>query len=168
MAFCKWLTHRLGYDKRDLEVRLPTEWEWERAARGAGGSEFPWGAEYVHGYANVNETYGENPGPHFLGRTSAVGIYYPHEESTAETQESGAIFDLAGNVWEWCLDESKESSRTSSGGTKARVVRGGSWLDLRHYARAVSRYYFDPDYRINDVGFRVVCSSPMKRRSPRR
>jgi len=69
MAFCAWLE-----DKLKREVRLPTEWQWERAARGREGRVYPWCDEYRAGYANIDET-DQGAGPHYLRRTSAVGLY---------------------------------------------------------------------------------------------
>jgi formylglycine-generating enzyme required for sulfatase activity len=153
MAFCAWLS-----DKFRFEVRLPTEWEWERAARGANGREYPWGNGYVAGNANINETY-QNAGPHNLGRTSAVGIYplgAAREESHAE-----GILDLAGNVWEWCLNEYGKPDRIQKGGGEDRVLRGGAWYSFLDFARAVLRNNHHPYLRNNSIGFRVVCSSPI-------
>ena len=86
MAFCSWLAAKLN-----LPIQLPTEWQWERAARGVDGRAYPWGSDYQPGFANINETYGD-AGPHYLARTSAVGIY-PHGASPE------GVLDLAGNVW---------------------------------------------------------------------
>ncbi len=69
VAFCRWLTHKLGY-----EVRLPTEVEWERAARGMEGRTYPWGPKYQSGYANIDDRY-DNAGSYYLEQTSPVGIY---------------------------------------------------------------------------------------------
>jgi formylglycine-generating enzyme required for sulfatase activity len=151
MAFCAWLGYRLK-----LDVRLPTEWQWERAARGRYGREFPWGKEYVAGYANINETY-QKAGPHSLARTSPVGIY-PQGGSLDEK-----VLDLAGNVWEWCLNEYKNPERIQAGGTGSRVLRGGSWRYDPDFARAQARNDDGPGSRSFSFGFRVVAVlSPMK------
>ena len=144
MAFCKWLESRTG----DKQVRLPTEEEWERAARGTEGRAYPWGEEYIDGYANIGED------PHRLGRTSAVGIY-----PDGRSRENG-ILDLSGNVWEWCLNEYEKPDRVQPGGETSRVLRGGSWFSIRDYARAGYRDLSHPGVRYSYFGFRVVCSSP--------
>ncbi|MFN0104709.1 MAG: SUMF1/EgtB/PvdO family nonheme iron enzyme [Bryobacteraceae bacterium] len=149
MAFCRWLGTKLGY-----EVRLPTEWQWERAARGMNGRAYPWGEDYVTGRANIDETWGE-VGPHHLGRTSAVGIY--PLGASAE-----GVMDLSGDVWEWCLNEYGNPERTGAGGREWRVLRGGSWVYYQEGARAGYRSALRPVSRNNGIGFRVVCSSPIR------
>jgi hypothetical protein len=148
MAFCAWLSDRLG-----LPIRLPTEWEWERAARGPDGREYPWGDGYRAGFANIDETVGE-AGPTYLHQTTAVGLY-PLGASPE------GVMDLAGNVWEWCLNEYGKPGRRQPGGTGSRVVRGGSWINSRHYARASYRYDNDPHTRDVNLGFRVLCGPPI-------
>ena len=149
MAFCAWLGVKLC-----RKVRLPTEWEWERAARGTEGRIYPWGNEYLEGFANIDETWGK-AGPQNLGRTSAVGIY--PKGASAE-----GVLDLAGNVGEWCLNEYEPPHKIRSGGTKSRVLRGGSWDLNQEFARAACRSYYRPVVRYNYLGFRVVCSSPIR------
>ena len=149
VAFCHWLSQLLG-----AEVRLPTEQEWEKAARGTQGFEYPWGDGYKPGYANINETWG-NAGPHDLRQTSAVGIY-PQGQSPV-----GAL-DMAGNVWEWCLNEYASSQHTGTEGDADRVVRGGSWNHDQANACCAVRLRIQPDLILNDLGFRVVlCSAPV-------
>jgi hypothetical protein len=149
MAFCDWLSHRLG-----LAIRLPTEWEWERAARGTAGRVYPWGNEYIAGRANIDETWGE-AAPHNLDQTSAVGIY-PQGASPE------GLLDLSGNVWEWCLNEYNNPESTDRGGSESRVLRGGSWNDDRVNARADYRDGNHPAYRDGNNGFRVLCASPIR------
>ncbi len=151
MAFCAWLSDRLGYT-----VSLPTEWQWQQAASsGNPGQDYPWGSEYERGLANIDETV-RGAGSHYLRRTTAVGIY-------PQGNSGQGVSDLAGNVWEWCLNEYGDPANTQTSGTESRVLRGGSWLYDQDYARASVRYYNVPDSRYYNLGFRLSCSSPIKK-----
>lgn len=142
VAFCRWLSIRLGY-----EVRLPTEGEWQQAATGGNpDNEYPWVGKWRSEYANTWESG--------LSRTTAVGMY------PAGASPVGAL-DMAGNVWEWCLNEHDNPSRTNLAGDAPRVVRGGSWSRDRDYARAAFRRRHNPGNRSSARGFRVVCTSPI-------
>ena len=151
-ACCRWLSDRLGY-----EVRLPTELEWEKAARGEDGRDYPWGDEYRAGYANVDEK-ATKAGPTYLQQTTAVGLY-PHAASPYGAE------DMAGNVWEWCLNRYDNPEQTESGGNEPRALRGGSWGFDPDFARASFRLRNGPGARGSRLGFRVVCSSPIPHRS---
>ena len=155
MAYARWLDARLrerGLVPEGRAVRLPTEEEWEKAARGNDGREFPWG-EFASGRANIDETW-DNAGPHDLGQTSAVGLY------PAGASPCGAL-DMAGNVWEWCLNEYEKPDRRGPGRDVRRVVRGGSWSGHRDHARCAYRDGDSPGARINDLGLRLVCVAPI-------
>ncbi len=153
MAFCRWLSWRLGglYDLKkvaDWEVRLPTEFEWEKAARGTDGRLYPYKGEYDPKKGNTEQ---------IIGQTSAVGIF-PNGASPYGVEE------MSGNVWEWCLsnyskpkfDAAKENLRTDDN----RVLRGGSWGYDRGFARAVYRNNNHPANHNNHIGFRVLCCRP--------
>ena len=157
--FCQWLTQREG-----RKYRLPTEAEWEYAARGLEGRVYPWGDELNEGYyanfADSNTTFpwrdtGINDG---FVETAPVGSY-PRGASPF------GIEDLSGNVFEWCLDcfepyRGKDivNRRGTTHGTQ-RIYRGGSWRSKATSLRASARHFNMPNYASSDVGFRLVCEA---------
>ncbi|MBA1446739.1 MAG: SUMF1/EgtB/PvdO family nonheme iron enzyme [Gammaproteobacteria bacterium] len=150
VAYSRWLSAM-----RNLPIRLATEAEWEKAARGNKGQGYPWGEEYINGYANVNESsVGGKP----LEQTTTVGLY-PQGASPY-----GAM-DMAGNVWEWCLnkfDHPDQVGADASGNT--RVLRGGSWIVDPLAARADYRYSNRPANRFYRWGFRLLLPAPISGR----
>jgi formylglycine-generating enzyme required for sulfatase activity len=142
-AFCRWLSERLGYN-----VRLPSETEWEKAARGTDGRTYPWGEEIDPEKANYGDTG--------IGTTSAVGCF------PAGTSPYG-ILDLSGNVWEWTrtgFQESYEDYQPNLPVKDSAVVRGGAFDDSVGVVRCTVRDWGYPYDRYDVFGFRVVCGSP--------
>ena len=151
VAFCRWLSAALNQD-----IRLPTEQQWERAASGTEGAEYPWGKGYAAGNANCDEvTFDKLPGGVKVGRTTAVGIF---PLTSAE-----GVFDLAGNVWEWCLNEHEKPDKVATAGDASRVLRGGSWYNNAQLLRAAHRFDGPPDVRYYSIGFRVCRVAPIEK-----
>jgi formylglycine-generating enzyme required for sulfatase activity len=161
-AFCKWwmVWHKAELSP-DIEIRLPTEAEWEKAARGEYGNEYPWGNEWDANKCNTGEG-----GP---GTTTPAGAY-----SAAGGDSPYGAADMAGNVWEWCADwfDEKEYQRRAGKEVKdptgpakgqTHLLRGGAWNFNRGFARCAARYGGNPDNRNVTLGFRVVAASPVSR-----
>ena len=149
-AYANWASTVLRQVGRDEDVCLPTEAQWERAARGTEGRRFPWGNTDANpsllNYADSR-----------ISHSTPVGVY-PHG-STPD-----GITDLAGNVWEWCADWSGDDyyakaksvdPRGPDSGT-TRILRGGCWANIDQHCRSANHYRSGPGNRIDFIGFRVV------------
>ncbi len=158
-AYCRWLTACLreaGKLGTDLEVRLPSEAEWEKAARGTDGRIYPWGNTFDPARCNAHETA--------IGRTTAVGMFLLPEGSPWEKQDNGPPLDMSGNVWEWCATMWADryvhvQADNDREGDRRRVLRGGSWGSSLGDARTACRYQYHPNSRSLFVGFRCVVGS---------
>ncbi|WP_162459062.1 formylglycine-generating enzyme family protein [Desulfosarcina ovata] len=146
MAYCAWLTAKLFVKGT---IALPTEAQWERAARGADGRVYLWGDEKIDPVkANYLATG--------ISSTSPVGCF-------PKGASANGLFDLSGNVWEWCQDWYGKYPRktgpdpTGPSDGSYRVLRGGAWYNPAEFCRAAFRYWLDPGYRFQFFGFRLVC-----------
>jgi formylglycine-generating enzyme required for sulfatase activity/calcineurin-like phosphoesterase family protein len=143
-AYAEWLSKEEGG-----KYVLPSEAQWEKAARGIGGFSYPWGKNWKKDHCNSYECG--------LNRTSPVGIF-PKGESPY------GCMDMAGNVWEWCMDWYEDDYYKKSPGRNPRgpadgsnrVFRGGGWGRLRQGCRAAFRGFYGPVGRGNGVGFRLA------------
>ena len=155
--YCRWLSQKTG-----LRFKLPTEAQWEKAARGNDQRKYPWGntEPYYNGkwYANycAYESW-EKRGEDGFTYTAPVGSYRLGASPYG-------ILDMAGNVWEWCSDcyeagyykNSPLKNPAGPGGGSIRVVRGGSWkYSGARFLRCANRFYFRPADRGGDLGFRL-------------
>ena len=142
-AYARWLSGETG-----RRYRLPTEAEWEYAARAGSTTEYPWGNRVGHGRANC-----EGCGSRWDDRqTAPVGSF--------EANMWG-VHDTVGNVWEWTCSAYDEGyggaeSGCASGSGGRRVIRGGSWYDDPRWVRSALRGWGDTDTRLNYLGFRLA------------
>ncbi len=152
VAFCQQLSQRTG-----RAYRLPSAAEWEYACRAGTTTPFHFGKTLTPDLANYNGSYayGEGPRGKYRQRTTAVGSFSPN---------LFGLYDMHGNVWEWCLDGwpngnldlAADGSAWRLSGQK-KCLRGGSWSYLPTSCRSAYRLDYPFHNRIDDIGFRVVC-----------
>jgi formylglycine-generating enzyme required for sulfatase activity len=155
-AYVAWLSRKKGKD-----CRLPSEAEWEYAARAGTTTEYalpsPDGSDDIRGKGLANCT---DCGSRWGGKQTAPVRQFP--------ANAWGLYDMHGNVYEWVQDclhgnyaNAPEDGRAQNGDNCSyRVLRGGSWYFNQDYARSANRHGDTPNNRFNNVGFRVVCSSP--------
>jgi formylglycine-generating enzyme required for sulfatase activity len=142
-AFCVWAAQASGHP-----VRLPTEAEWEKAARATDGRTYPWGEQEPNRkLCNFDQIY--------QGTT-------PSSRFSPQGDSPYGCADLSGNVWEWVADwyaasylnQNPRANPKGAFSGQDRVLRGGSWLDSSWYIRATYRNWDPPTVRNDSLGFR--------------
>lgn len=133
IAFCHWLSYRL-----DAHVMLPNLAQWQRAAFGDDERLYPWGNHFNQEACNTRENG--------LKMTTSVKRY-------SEGVSPFGVFDMAGNVWEWCTDKLDPEE---AGQDYRRAVIGGSFVSPCDRAQSSFRYFLNPEARYSSIGFRVM------------
>ncbi len=153
VEFCVRLSNKTG-----KIYRLPTEAEWEYACRAGTTTPFAFGETITPEIVNYNGNYPYQSAPNGEYRSRTVDV------GSLGIANGFGLYDMHGNVWEWCMDNWHENysgapndgSAWEGGDSRYRVLRGGSWNDGGHLCRAANRYRNSPDFRSFDLGFRLV------------
>ncbi len=149
-AYCEW-----------RGARLPTEAEWEKAARGGlEGMNYPWGDEFDGQQANFCDS---NCG--YDWKETDFDDGYTQNAPTGSYAPNGfGLYDMAGNVWEWVSSQYRGYPYDATDGREelesdsSRVLRGGSWYHVGNYLRVADRFDVDPSFRYHFIGFRCARS----------
>lgn len=137
VAFCRWLS-----DKLDMETKLPSVAQWQRAARGDDNRLYPWGNMFDRDFANTRESD--------IRMTTTVMRY-------KEGISPFDIFDMVGNVWEWCVNiQPGHEDCADMDSPEKRVVQGGSFVSVYQRAQIPFYYSLDPQIHYGSIGFRIV------------
>lgn len=152
-AFCAWLTEQyrnLTLLSSSETIHLPTESEWEKAAKGNDDRYYPWGYSFDATHCNMSETG--------IGELSPVGVFQ-------NGASPNGVMDLSGNIWEWCQSPwrkyytEQNEELTGPGTFVARVVRGGAYNSSRREVRCTYRHRLLPGGKLFPVGFRIVLNN---------
>ena len=138
-AFCQWLSYKTGWT-----VKLPTEQQWQRAAQGDTTWRFPWGSKFDAALCNTKESEAKG---------TTLVTQYPKSASPY------GVWDLLGNVWEWCSNGQASGEITDVTVDILRIVRGGSFMSPRSRTSINFHYVLNPLYRYQSIGFRIICET---------
>ena len=146
-AYCNWLSRELG-----KPICLPTEEEWERAARYTDGREYPWGDEFDRNRLNSAEFWGYKNDLDWDQLLDSKGFEVVSTTAVGQFETGSSVAgasDMSGNVWEW-------TNSWYDKGHTMRSVRGGSWIYGQDDVRCASRHRYIPGYFDSIGGFRIV------------
>lgn len=149
--FCQWVTEITGKN-----VRLPTETEWEKAARGTDGREYPWG--------------NNQPNSSLCNFTRNIGTTTPVDRYSPACDSPYGVVDMVGNIWEWTgniwyvsntdkSDSRIDNYRDKDDSKRHRILKGGSWLEASNLISISYRSWYNQGYSSINIGFRCVLSS---------
>ncbi|MCL4250054.1 MAG: formylglycine-generating enzyme family protein [Anaerolineae bacterium] len=136
MAYCFWLS-----EKMDLPIMLPTKQQWRRAAQGDDGRIYPWGNDFDTSFCNTRES-----------RIRMTTLVMRYDRGLSPY----GVYDMAGNVWEWCLNSAYDDLAITT--DRPRAVQGGSFIGAHERAQINFSFDLAPDYHYGSIGFRLACA----------